>query len=183
VREKSLSILEHSNYPLQHILADSHLKQSNVEFLETAFDFVTISSNVDQLSFEGTSLEQVPLEQSSEMAKFDFFLRFVYNSTLNDSRLSCRFICSGDLFDETTIEIIAQRFQYLFFQLFSSDFSTAQIDKFITPISKLWLVLPEEAEEMQELIFRRLPNIVNEGMYVCMYVFSIVSDELMFMRT
>ena len=50
VREKCLSILQHSHYPLQHILADFHLNQSNVSFLETMFDFITVPSNVDQLS-------------------------------------------------------------------------------------------------------------------------------------
>ena len=31
-------------------------------------------------------------------------------------------------------------------------------------INKLSLILPEEAEEMQTMIFDRLPNSVNEGM-------------------
>ena len=57
VREKCLSILEHSHYPLQHILADSHLNQSNISFLETVFDFITVSSDINQLSFNGASLE------------------------------------------------------------------------------------------------------------------------------
>ena len=48
VREKCLSILEHSHYPLQHILADFHLNQSSVPFLEILFDFITISSNIDE---------------------------------------------------------------------------------------------------------------------------------------
>ena len=42
VREKCLSILEHSHYSLQHILADFQLNQSNVSFLETVFDFITV---------------------------------------------------------------------------------------------------------------------------------------------
>ena len=65
VREKCLSILEHSHYPLQHILADSHLNQSNVPFLETIFDFITVSSNINDLSFDDATLEQISLEQSS----------------------------------------------------------------------------------------------------------------------
>ncbi|CAF4410579.1 unnamed protein product, partial [Adineta steineri] len=35
VQEKCLSILEHSHYPLQHILANLHINQSNISFLET----------------------------------------------------------------------------------------------------------------------------------------------------
>ncbi|CAF1535009.1 unnamed protein product, partial [Adineta steineri] len=44
VQEKCLSILQHSHYPLQHILADLHLTQSNASFLETMFDFINISN-------------------------------------------------------------------------------------------------------------------------------------------
>jgi non-ribosomal peptide synthetase component F len=166
VREKSLSIFEHSHYPLKNILTDFQLNLTNVPFLETVFDFITISSNIDQLSFNGTSLEQMSLPQSCEVAKYDFTLRFVYNSSLNDGRLSCRFICSRDLFNETTVATIARRFQHLFSKLFSFKSNAAQIDQFITPISKLSLILPEEAKEIQGIIFCRLPNIINEGMYV-----------------
>ncbi|CAF3986105.1 unnamed protein product, partial [Adineta steineri] len=49
VQEKCLSILEHSHYPLQHILSDLHLTQSNVSFLEIMFDLITISENVSGL--------------------------------------------------------------------------------------------------------------------------------------
>ena len=34
VREKCLSVLEHSHYSLQHILADNRLTQSSVQFLK-----------------------------------------------------------------------------------------------------------------------------------------------------
>jgi non-ribosomal peptide synthetase component F len=166
VREKCLSIFEHSHYPLQNILADSHANQSNALFLETVFDFITISASINQLYLDEAGLEEMSLPQSSEMAKFDFMLRFVYNSKLDDGRLSCRFICSRDLFNETTVATIARRFQHLFFELFSSNSSATQIDQFTTPISKLSLILPEEAGEIQGIIFRRLPNIINEGMYV-----------------
>jgi non-ribosomal peptide synthetase component F len=172
VREKCLSILEHSHYPLQHILTDTHLKQSNVEFLETTFDFFNISSNIDQFSFDGTTLVQVPLSQSSEVAKFDFMLKFGYDSTLNGGRLSCRFICSRDLFDQQTVTNMARKFENLLFQIFSSKFKVTQNDQSIIYINKLSLILPEEAEEMQGVLFHRLPNVLNEGMYFSM-LFSI----------
>jgi non-ribosomal peptide synthetase component F len=163
VREKCLSILEHTHYPLQHILADFHVNQSNASFLETILDFITISASSNYLPFGEVGLEEMSLPQSSEVAKFDFMLRFVYNSTLDDDRLSCRFICSHDLFNETTVVTIARRFQHLFSKLFSFKSSAAQIDQFNKPVRKLSLILPEEAEEIQGIIFRRLPNIVNEG--------------------
>jgi hypothetical protein len=166
VREKCLSILEHSHYPLQHILADSHLNQSNVSFLETAFDFITLSSSTDQLSFDGAYLEQIFLKQSNEVAKFDFMLTFLYNPTLEDGRLSCQFVCSRDLYDEMTVAKVAQRFEHLFSKLFSSKSSNTEFDKTIKHIGKLSLILPEETEEMQGVVFRRLSNVVTEGMLI-----------------
>jgi non-ribosomal peptide synthetase component F len=166
VREKCLSILEHSHYPLQHIIADAHLKQSNIEFLETAFDFITISSNIDRFFLDGATLKQVPLSQFLDVAKFDLMLKFVYDSTLNNGRLSCHFICSRDLFDETTVENMARKFEHLFIQVFSCKFNAMQNDQSITSIGKLSLILPKEAEEIQRVFFRRLPNILNEGIYI-----------------
>ncbi|CAF4166253.1 unnamed protein product, partial [Adineta steineri] len=112
VREKCLSILEHSHYPLQHILSDLHLVQSNVSFLETMFDFITLSNKDTDLCLNGVNLEQVSLKESYEMAKFDFSLNFIYNSLSDDNQLYCSFVCSSDLFDETTILILTQRFKY-----------------------------------------------------------------------
>ena len=70
VREKCLSILPHAHYPLQSILADFHLNQSNVSFLETMFDVITIFSEREQLSLDTSNLECVKIERSYEVAKF-----------------------------------------------------------------------------------------------------------------
>jgi hypothetical protein len=166
VREKFLSIFEHSHYPLKHILADSQQNASNIPFLETVFEFITVSSNIDRLSFDGANLEQMPLPLSCEVAKFDFMLRFVYHSRLDDGKLLCRFISSRDLFDETTVATISRRFQHLFEQLVSSNSNVVESDEFNIPINKLSLILPEENEEMQGMIFHRLTSFDNEGMYV-----------------
>ncbi len=163
VQEKRLSILEHSHYPLQHILTDSQLNLSNVSFLEAAFDFITVSLNINQLPSDEVRLEQISLDRSYEVSKFDFMITFFYNSTSNNPRLSCRFVGSRDLFNETTVANIALRFQHLFFQLFSKKFSAGQTDRSITSINKLSLILPEEVEEMQRTVFCRLPNIVSQG--------------------
>jgi len=164
VREKCLSILEHSHYPLQHILADSRLNQSKALFLETMFDFITVAAEIDQISFDGATLKQFPSQRSSEVAKFDFMFMFVYNPTLDDGKLSYRLICSEDLFDETTVVTIARRFEHFFFQIFTSNFNTAEIDQSVLSINKTSIILPEEAQEIQNVVFSRLPNILNEGM-------------------
>ncbi|CAF3924800.1 unnamed protein product, partial [Adineta steineri] len=118
VQEKCLSILEHSHYPLQHILGDFHLTQSNVSILEIMFDFITISNEVNDLCLNGVNLEQVSLSDSYEMAKFDFSLNFIYNSSSDDNQLSCSFVCSSDIFDGTTVAIIGRRLEYLCGQIF-----------------------------------------------------------------
>ncbi|CAF4204789.1 unnamed protein product, partial [Adineta steineri] len=94
VREKCLSILEHSHYPLQHILGDNRLNQSNISFLETMFDFVNVSKDVEYLCLSGANLERISLEQSLEMSKFDFSLTFEYNPSSDNKRLLCRCVCS-----------------------------------------------------------------------------------------
>jgi len=159
-----LSILEHSHYSLQHILADVQLHQSNVSFLETVFDFITVSSEVGSFSLDGTSLEQASIEQSSEVTKFDFSMIFAYNPTSDDNQLSCSFICSCDIFDTTTVAILSQRLQYFFNQVFGISSGVSLIDDCMISIKKLSVILPEEAAEMQTKIFRRLENTVNEGM-------------------
>jgi hypothetical protein len=75
-----------------------------------------------------------------------------------------RFVCSQDLFDDATVVTIARRFEHFFFQISSSNFNTAGTDQSFPSIDKLSLILPEEAKEMQQVVFRRQPNIFNEGM-------------------
>ncbi|CAF4156926.1 unnamed protein product, partial [Adineta steineri] len=166
VQEKCLSIFEHSHYPLQHILANLHTKQSNISFLETMFDFITISSHSDGLSLDGASFKQVSVEQSFEVAKFDFMLIFVYNPMLENNRLSFRFTCSHDLFDEITVTTMGRRLEYCVQQLFSSNETINRIDTCVTSIWKIDLILPEETQEMEDIIFCRQSHIINEGIFI-----------------
>jgi hypothetical protein len=165
VREKCLSILEHSHYSLQHILADVQLNQSNISFLETVFDFMTISSYVDNFSLNGVSLDHLSIEQSYQVTKFDFSMAFVYNPAVDDNQLSCCFMCSRDLFHKTTVTLMSQRFEYLFDQIFRNSSCVNLIDDSMILIKKLSMILPEEAAEMGSIIFHRLENTVNEGMW------------------
>ncbi|CAF4144463.1 unnamed protein product, partial [Adineta steineri] len=173
VQEKCLSILEHSHYPLQHILSDLHLTRSNVSFLETMFDFISVSRDMGHLSLNDTNLEQMSLEQSVEVSKFDFSLTFEHNPLSDNKKLSCHFVCSHDLFEKSTISQIAQRFQYMFEQLFETKSSNTPMISMSSSINKLALILPDEAEEMELVVFQRLENIVNEGMivYILIYCF------------
>ncbi|CAF1570895.1 unnamed protein product, partial [Adineta steineri] len=163
VREKCSSILEHSHYPLQHILANLHINQSNVSFLETMYDFITISSHSDELSLDGADFRHVSFEQSFEVAKFDFMLMFVYNPMSENNRLSFRLTCSHDLFDGITVTNIGRRLEYCFQQLFSSNEKLNRIDTCFTSISEFDLILPEETQELEETIFGRQSHIMNEA--------------------
>ncbi|CAF4075437.1 unnamed protein product, partial [Adineta steineri] len=163
VQEKCLSILEHSHYPLQHILANLHINQSNVSFLETMYDFITISSHSDELSLDGASFKRVSFEQSFEVAKFDFMLMFVYNPILENNRLSFHLTCSHDLFDEITVKNIGRRLEYCLQQLFSLNEDINRIDTCLTSISKFDLILPEETQEMEDTIFCRQSHIISKA--------------------
>ncbi|CAF1397991.1 unnamed protein product, partial [Adineta steineri] len=163
VQEKCLSVIEHSHYPLQHILADLHVTQSNPAFLETMFDFITASKDMGHFRLNDANLEQVSLEKSAEVTKFDFSLRFEYNPASDDNQLSCSFVCSHDLFEKSTISKIAQRFQYMFEQLFQTQPSNTTVMNVSSLINKISLILPEEAEEMELAVFHRLDNIMNEA--------------------
>jgi hypothetical protein len=165
VREKCLSVLEHSHYPLQHILSDSHLPLSNALFLEVMFDFITASSDIGQISIDGATLEQFSSQRSLGVAKFDFMFMFLYNPTLDDDRLSYHMICSRDLFDASTVKTIARRFQYFMFQILTSNFDATSVDRSLLSVKEISLILPEEADEMQRICFRRSSTIFNEGMF------------------
>jgi non-ribosomal peptide synthetase component F len=164
VREKCLSILKHSHYSLQQILADFRLNQSNVPFLEIMFDFFTVLSNVNYFSLNDANLEQVSIDELYEVAKFDFFVSFVYNPTADTDKLSCLFVCSRDLFEKTTVTRMARRFQQLVEQVFRTTSNDIQMDGSMTPIHKFSLILPKESDEIKSVTFHRLENIINEGM-------------------
>ncbi|CAF1513542.1 unnamed protein product, partial [Adineta steineri] len=161
VQEKCLLTLQHSHYPLQHILSDFHLTQSNVSLLETMFDFITVSKEVNDLCLNGVDLQKVSLNESYVMAQFDFSLNFIYNPSSNDNRLSCSFVCSSDLFDERTTLTLTQRFTYLCEQIFSSTSMENPEDACSTTISRLSIILSSEMKEMQDFVFCQQTNIKN----------------------
>ncbi|CAF4191574.1 unnamed protein product [Adineta steineri] len=166
VRERCLSILKHSHYPLQHILANLHINQSNISFLESVFDSSTVLSQSDELSLDEASFKQVSFEQSFEVAKFDFMLTFIYNPILENNRLSFLLTCSHNLFDESTVTNPDRRLEYCFQQFFSSNETINWIDTCFTSISKFDLILSDETQEMEDVIFCRQSYIMNEGMFV-----------------
>ncbi|UJR18561.1 hypothetical protein I4U23_005468 [Adineta vaga] len=170
VREICLSILEHSHYPIQSIFANFHFNPLHIPFVQSTFDLITVSPENINLSLNGASLEDVPMKLSSEVAKVDFSVRFVYNPVSDDNQLSCSFIGSRDLFDRTAIVTMGVRLKHLFNQLFSSDSTSTWIDSMYMPVTKFDLILPEETEEIKNVVFCRQSIVVNEGMFMCFTV-------------
>ena len=166
VQEKCWSILEHSRYPLQHILADFQLNQSNVPFLETVFNFLPVSTNIDRRCLDDVCLEQVFIGQLDEMVQSDFSTTFLYNSSSSDRKLSCSFSGSHDLFDKTTVNTIAQRFHHLLLQILQTNSVGMEEDPATKSIGHLSLVLSEEADEIYASTFSRMTSIATEGMTI-----------------
>ncbi|CAF1085950.1 unnamed protein product [Adineta steineri] len=119
----------------------------------------------DELSLDGTSLKQVSFEQSFEVAKFDFMLTFIFDPLLENNRLSFRLSCSHDLFDESTVTNIDRRLECFLQQRFPSNQTINQVDTCFTFISKFDLILPEETQQIQDIVFCRQSYIMNEGMF------------------
>jgi hypothetical protein len=102
-------------------------------------------------------------------------MTFVYNSTSNGDRLSCQFDCSQDLFDENTVKKMGRRFHYVLSQLFAVKSNVMEEEFHVKPIRQLSLILPEEAEEIHELMFTHLWSTVEEGMFLYFGDDSVVS--------
>ncbi len=165
VGDHCLSILDHSHYPLQNILADSHHHhQSTTTFLETVFNFISVSPDVDRLTLNEAHLEPVLMQGGDTAAIFDMMLKLFHSPSATNNAMSCSLACSRDLFDEPSVERLAQRFQHFLSQLFSSSTTVTGTDRVLEPLVKLSLLLPEEVDEIQRTIFHRLPNVLNTGM-------------------
>jgi hypothetical protein len=135
VRNLCLSILEHSHYPLQHIINHHH----SPAFLEVMYDYVNIPANVQQLSLGETTLESMSLEKEDFVAKFDLMLTLTQNSS---NEMSCSLICSQDRFDQSTVQTFMDRFSHLLHQLFDSSSISIPTEKPL--LYQLSVILPEE---------------------------------------
>jgi non-ribosomal peptide synthetase component F len=166
VGSQFFSIIEHTYYPLQRILADSDHKQPSAGFLQILFDFITHSNEVDLVSMSNTQFVPVSLERMENVVKFDLKLLFFYDPAVGKP-ISCSLICSRDVFDLTTVEKLATQFHHILLQLFAGRKTTTSFnDQVREPISQLSLILPENSQVLQRTTFHRLSNIDKQGMSV-----------------
>jgi non-ribosomal peptide synthetase component F len=149
VQEMMTSSLEYSYFPLQRILAQ-HPNVSKSAFLDTSFAFYSSENqNMDDaVSIGGSRVRSMPISikisENEIMSKFDFSLTIHYNQSINQS--SCTIDASLDLFNRTTVDKIAQRFESMSEQLFH--IKDVHMNK---PIYELSLILPDERLLMQSM--------------------------------
>jgi hypothetical protein len=154
VRDRCLSILDHSHYPLQHILSDAGKQQSSSTFLENMFDFISMTSESERLTLDGVVLEAILRPQANNVAKFDFMFTFLHNPSKANGSLSFSASCSRDLFDQSTVETLGERFFILMRQLFDP----SCVVRSAQPIYCLNIILPRELLLMEKLNTKHSPT-------------------------
>ncbi len=149
VQEMMISSLKYSYFPLQKILAQ-HPNISRAVFLDTFFIFQShTNQNIDnQLMIGGNRLHSMVTSiergENQMMSKCDFGITFQENEYTN--QLSCTIDASLDLFNQTTIDVIAQRFHSMLKQAF--DKADVQMNK---PIYEHSIILQNEVIIMQSM--------------------------------
>jgi non-ribosomal peptide synthetase component F len=149
VQEMMINSLKYSYFPLQRILAQ-HPDASKASFLDNSFVFYSSGNqNMDDAVVIGGSRLypmsiSIKISENEIMSKFDFALTIHYNQSIN--QLSCAIDASIDLFNRTTVDKIAQRFESMLEQLFKR--TDVQMNKSIYELS---LILPDERLLMQSM--------------------------------
>ncbi len=149
VKEMMSNSLKYSYFPLQRIL-DQHPNVLKPTFLYTSFVFYSNESqNVNNGIMIGDNrLYSMPISikinEDKIMNKFDFALNIQHNHITD--QLSCTVDASLDLFNQTTVDKIAQRFYSMLEQLFNR--TNVQMNK---PIYELSLVSSDERLLMQSM--------------------------------
>ncbi|CAF1434355.1 unnamed protein product, partial [Adineta steineri] len=173
VQQLSSNIIEHACLPYQHII-NSHDKRGHQVLPSTLFHYESLMSSMTQNNkSEGTTNEGSVLgiyfdrdrSHGNGIALFDLTLTIAHDHQSRSTE--CFVDCSADIFkNQADVDLLANRFQHMLTQLFGFSMNDESMhNQFSMPISKLSLILPEEVEEMQRVIFRKLSNIANEVIY------------------
>jgi non-ribosomal peptide synthetase component F len=149
VQEMITSSLKYSYFPLQRILAQ-HPNVSKAAFLDISFVFYSNETHniANEIMISHSRLHSMPIlikiSESEIMSKFDFALTIQCN--LSTSQLSCTIDGSLDLFNEITVDKIAQQFHSMLEELFTR--TNVQMNK---PIYEFSLILLDEKLLMQSI--------------------------------
>ncbi|CAF1469100.1 unnamed protein product [Adineta steineri] len=171
VQQLSTNIIEHGCLPYQHII-NSYDQRGHQVLPSTLFHYESLVSSITQNNtLEATLSDGTVLgiyfdrDRSHGNGTALFDLSFTMTHDHHSRSTECFFDCSADIFQkQADVDLLANRFQHMLTQLFDSSMNDELIyNQLSMPISTLSLILPEEVEEMQEVIFRRLPTIVSEA--------------------
>jgi hypothetical protein len=149
VQDMMTNCLEFSYFPLQRILAQ-HSNVSKTAFLDISFVFYSSENQKmdDAVVIGDSRLHSMPISikisENEIRSMFDFALTIHYNQSIN--QLSYTIDASIDLFNRTTVDKIAQRFESMLEQLFN--IKDVQMNNHIYEFS---LILPDERLLMQSM--------------------------------
>ncbi|CAF2917639.1 unnamed protein product [Rotaria sp. Silwood2] len=137
-----IKALAHSQLPYQQIVSSNSIAANTLFRFETREEYAAsdIMSMIDNVCLSDAGS---PNGDSSQVAMFDLILTVRYDS--NNKHMKILFTYSKDLFEECTINTMAQRFRILLRQLFEQNLERQQ------PIFSLSLLLPNEVTLQQEL--------------------------------
>ncbi|CAF4087819.1 unnamed protein product, partial [Adineta steineri] len=171
VQQFCTDVLEHASLPYQQIIETQGKREHHV-LPSTSFQYESLVSTLTQ----NASTELIVSEDCVLGALSDRDTTHGNGTTLFDLTLivshdyyaqttTCFLDCSTDIFqNQTNVDLLANRFKHILRQLFCSLIVGKPIDnQFSISIGNLSLNLPEEIEEIQKVIFHRLPTIANEA--------------------
>lgn len=150
VQTVATNSLEHSYFPLQHILAQ-HPLVSRPAFLDTFFGFVSFPdvNSHSAVSIGGAKIVTMPYSirvSSDEIAsKYDFSLSIHHDSATD--HLSYTIEASLDLFTALTVNTIGERFHLMLEQLFESNMGP-RVSQFIYELS---ITLPDDTKLIESI--------------------------------
>jgi hypothetical protein len=111
------------------------------------FDLVTLAPNIDRLTLGEAQLEPLSLQRKDNVTKFDLMCTFVYNPLAANNLMSCSVVCSQDMFNQSTVHTLVDRYSSLLRQLFNS----VPMSGMLQPLYKFSIILPNELTLIHEL--------------------------------
>ncbi|CAF4052029.1 unnamed protein product, partial [Adineta steineri] len=174
VHQLCTDVLEHASLPYQQIIGIQG-KQEHHVLPSSSFQYESLMSTLTQsTSTELIVSDDCVLSPLNDRNTLHGNGTTVFDLTLTVSRdhyartMKCFLDCSTDIFqNQNNVDLLANRFKHILRQLFCSTIVDEPIrNQCSISISNLSLILPEEVEEIQKVIFHRLTTIENEESFI-----------------
>ncbi|CAF4031667.1 unnamed protein product, partial [Adineta steineri] len=171
VQQLCTDVLEHASLPYQQIIEiqgkrEHHALPSSSFQYESLMSTLTQNTSSKLIVGEGCILgafDDRDTTHGNGTTLFDLALTVSHDHYARTTK--CFLDCSTDLFkSQADVDLLANRFKHILRQLFcSSIVGEPSYNQCSISISNLSLILPEEIEEIQKVMFYRLPTIENEA--------------------